>query len=146
MSRHLSSLMNSPEPKTPAELRSILGTYHAPCPKCGLGIAGVQDDGTLICFGCREDLFDDPRFAFRVQLVTTPDCPDGMFLVIDHDEEIARIERDPTGEQAQLRPIRVGHILVSLDTGEWDAAAPLQYHRSAWGLLDRPPKQPTKGD
>lgn len=73
--------------KTSAELRSILGTYHPPCPECGCGTAGIDDNGNLVCFGCREDLYDSPRFAIRVFLKRTPDCPPGQYLVVDWDED-----------------------------------------------------------
>ncbi|KKN41851.1 hypothetical protein LCGC14_0719110 [marine sediment metagenome] len=144
MSRHISSLMNRPQPKTSVEPRSIIGTYHPPCPKCGLGIAGVQDDGSLVCFGCREDLFDDPRFAFRVQFVLTPDCPDGMYLVVDHDEEIARIGRDPSEGSGSFAFRGQAGSYPDIEAA-WEALA-LPKTPPKGGLLYRPPKQPTKGD
>ncbi len=112
----LNSIASGNRPKTSAELRSILGEYHEPCPKCGCGTAGVADDGSLVCFGCREDLYDSPRFAIRVFLKRTSDCPPGKYLVVDWDDELAAFElRQRREDGGAYPPATHGRGAIEID-------------------------------
>ena len=71
--------------KTYDQLRSIIGSEHPPCSKCGCPALAILPTGDAICEACEPDQAAGHRVAMRIEIVTDAS---GVHRAADRQREL----------------------------------------------------------
>jgi len=106
----LSDLASIPRLLTQAELQSLLGQPHPPCPVCGCAAFSISARGEWICWGCDWDrAHADRGIALRVR-------------ILSHGGQPIAVDEDGLAHQRRRREAAhaLGVILIEIEgVQEW---------------------------